>query len=454
MNHSASSGSSLASSYSKKSNETTATQSRPKNAPNYSAPTHSTSFAAPARVKGVETRKNNSAALPTAIRPKETVRVTLNSMDLQLQKWLDQRQNLPPLWGVRTVILDTNVLLDGSSPDVLHDLHRLSSDLTFIVPYVLVQELDALKARAHGPKYAARQAISRLFEMLVQGSKKEKWIRGQKPDERKQLEGTLQGTSGDDRILECLHYFHSYSPKGKRVLLLTHDKNLQLKTKLLGMSSASVHQVKTFFEGFEWLRKERDILQTQLLSTNAATSRTLKVPDWKLEDYNPQDEEEEEDEFAKVKREAEAAEAAEIAKKEKSEKKAQDASQNAARHADTLARLPAGTRTDLYDESSVESPSTSPRVSMPPSPLPADERPLPAPKDLINNENLANGFASDTSASSADTRRKLKNRKKKLKKKEKKNQKKRERELSSEDGPEMSAPEAKKKSPPVVITID
>ena len=387
--------------------------------------------------------------------------VQLNPLDLQLQKWLDQRQNLPPLWGVRTIILDTNVLLDEASPDVLHDLHRLSSDLTFIVPYVLVQELDSLKARAHGPKYAARQAITRLHEMLVQSSKKEKWIRGQKADERLPLTGTLQTTSGDDRILECVNYFHTYSPKGKKAMLLTHDKNLQLKASILGMTTGGVAQLKTFFDGYKWLLDERQRLKTQLISANVTSNtHSMRIPDWKLEDYLPEDQEEE-DEFQKVKREAAAAAAALVEEKAKSEKAALEASKHAALHADALSRLPEGTRIDLYDdstESAVSSPRSVSEVSQQfTSKKEASASTTPAVSDTeLSEDSTVSKASSDQSREKSKKKKDKKDKKEKEKKKKRKDkhkEKKRKR-VDSDEEPE-EAPANKKATPaPDVIIID
>lgn len=417
----------------------------------HSAPTRVHSAAASKHDK-----RSGNAQVPSSLNSKASVQVTVNSLELQLQKWIDQRQNLPPLWGVRTVILDTNVLLDF--PDLLHDLHLLFSDLLFIVPFVLVQELDALKTRAHGPKYAARQAISRLHEMLVQPQKKDEkiWVRGQRPHERLSLEGALQTTSGDDRILECVNYFHTYSTGGKKVMLLTHDKNLQLKASILGMKTGGVAQLKEFFEGYTFLINERKRLQLQLTSARATSDvESMRIPDWKLEDYAPELETED-DEFAQAKREADAAAAAVAADKAKAERTAEEASKHAAMHADALSRLPEGTRTDLYEDSSVESPALSPRGSH----HSTSPRPM-SPAQQLSHASISTVSDSETSPRSSSTKgsesnnkkdhskdKKNKSKKRKEKSKEKKqNAKKRARESSDDET-------SHKKTSPEIILID
>lgn len=386
--------------------------------------------------------------------------VSVNSLELQLQKWLDQRQKLPPLWGVRTVILDTNVLLDLGSPDILLDLRRLSSDLLFIVPYVLVQELDSLKARAAGPNYAARQAITRLHELLFEPPKKDAkpWIRGQKATERLALEGTLQTTSGDDRILECLNYFHTYSTGSKKAMLLTHDKNLQLKARILGITTGGVAQLKEFFSGFQWLQSERTILQTQLSSARVTSNTAaLNIPDWELENYQPE-KVQEEDEFEKAKREADAAAAKARELKAKSERSAEEASKNAAQHADALSRLPAGTRIDLYDDSSVESPVHSPRSVSSNGHSRHSEPTSKASSRVTSHASTPNHGLSPRRMDSdseghrkPDSKKKHKKRKDKSKEK-KKNSKKRERDHEAPSNvADEEAPSAKKPVPEVIF---
>lgn len=423
----------------------------------HSAPSRMQSAAGPSE------KRAGSAHVPSSTTPKATGQVTVNSLELQLQKWIDQRLKMPPLWGVRTVILDTNVLLDV--PDILHDLHTLSSDLLFIVPFVLVQELDALKGRAHGPKYAARQAISRLHEMLVQPQKKDEkiWVRGQRSHERLSLEGALQTTSGDDRILECVNYFHTYSTGTKKVMLLTHDKNLQLKASILGMKTGGIAQLKEFVEGFTFLMAERKRLQLQLTSARATSDvDSMSIPDWKLEDYAPEVEVED-DEFAQAKRQADAAAAATAAAKAKADRTAEEASKHAAMHADALARLPEGTRTDLYEDSSVESPvtsprangggsqhSTSPRTTSPAQQLLHTNISSPSDSEISPRSNSTKGSESNAHDRKKDKEniKEKKNKKRREKNKEKKaNAKKRARETAEEET-------SNKKPTPEIIMID
>jgi predicted ribonuclease YlaK len=250
---------------------------------------------------------------------------------------------------VTTVVLDTNVLLDDHHPDAAFTLHHLASELKFIVPYVLVQELDNLKARAGGPRQPARVAISRLYDILVSGNQKEKWIRGQKTDERLPLAGTLQTTSGDDRILECTNYFHTYSPPGQRVALLTFDKNLQLKATLLGMVTGNTIKMMEFFKELANLRKERDILRA-LLKDAKGVDDVPDNPDLRLEDYVP-GKEEEVDEFKLMKQAADKAAKEAKESEEREQQVSKEAKLKEAQRADVLARVPEGTKTNLYDTS-------------------------------------------------------------------------------------------------------
>jgi rRNA-processing protein FCF1 len=346
--------------------------------------------------------------------------VTKEALNFRIQKWLDLRKGMAALWQVTTVILDTNVLLD-SAPDVVLGLHEYSASLKFIVPFVLIQELDSLKSRSYGPNIAARHAISALFENLVLGSKKDKWIRGQKQGEFVPLEGTLKTTSGDDRILECANYFHRYSPEGKRAMLLTHDKNLTLKATLCGIQTGTVSQLKHFLETFNWLAKERETLQ-RLLALNPQDSPSSTPPDFRLEDYTP-DDDDEDDEFEKVKAAKDKVAQAEKQKKSDTEKRAQLDAQVA----ETRAILPSGTRTNIYDESSDEEKPSIPKQDHPSA-----------------FGSTSSPSATSTAVDEASGKKKKKNRKNKHK-----NAKKRQREEGNETSDSevsLSEPAAKKKS--------
>lgn len=308
--------------------------------------------------------------------------MTTEVLNKKIEDWKTRRSKMPDLWQATTIILDTNVLLNGP-PDAVFDLHRFSPELTFIVPYVLIQELDTLKNRSHNVAFAARQAISSLYEILVQGNKKEKWIRGQKQGEYKKFDSTnFAAVNADDRILECVNYFHSYSPKGKKAMLLTQDKNLTLKANVAGIPHGNIQDLKTFWTTYRSLYDERDSLKRQVAIALSRGDVVLSS-DFKLEDYDPSADNDD-DEFAKIKKEAEERERAQALQLQAKEKVAAEQALLLAQSASVRAILPSGTNTDIYDSSSDEEITHK------------DKKPSSAPSSSANSNETLSNLSSNT----------------------------------------------------------
>lgn len=301
----------------------------------------------------VNNRKREDPRLNTSTNP-----ISLDdSIDSQLVKWHEERAQLPNFWQVTTAILDTNILIHGEHPEILDDLREAMPNLKVIVPYVMIQELDGLKTR---PNIGSNVqiAINRLHLLIVTNAKKTTWIRSQKPDETLPLPGVV-AKNNDDRILEIANYFNTYSKAPHKAMLLTNDKNLQLKATSFNITTGGWADIMRFSSGRQELERERAPLRALVVAAKA-TDSNRQDPDLRLEDYDPDTEQDEDDEFKQVKLERErAAQALKEAEEAKllaieREKKRQE------HRADVLSRVPTDIKKDLYDSSSDEESSSAP----------------------------------------------------------------------------------------------
>ncbi|KAH8929134.1 hypothetical protein BT69DRAFT_1346103 [Atractiella rhizophila] len=162
--------------------------------------------------------------------------------------------------GSVIVILDTNVLISHLSLltslfSLLHPSYRSPTTPLFIIPHIVLSELDGLKhsdrmvplpsdgaagaGRPRGPSQVklgvlARRANETVLELIRQWPEV---IRGQRRRETLRKKGTSSHLSGDDLILDCCLYFrHNHRPTGF-LGLLSEDKNLCLKTEGEGIPS-------------------------------------------------------------------------------------------------------------------------------------------------------------------------------------------------------------------------
>ncbi|KAF8984309.1 RNA endoribonuclease [Podila verticillata] len=149
------------------------------------------------------------------------------------------------------VVLDTNVLLSHlnflrslvSVCDTKYNGTSSPTKAVFIVPWVVIQELDGLKmdrGRRGGEVDVvdkARRAIKYIQDEL------------ERPENRRSLRGQKVGEclekreTNDDYILDCCQYFQSElgTDKKIRVTLFSNDRNLCVK--------AMIHEVATLSHG-------------------------------------------------------------------------------------------------------------------------------------------------------------------------------------------------------------
>lgn len=150
------------------------------------------------------------------------------------------------------VVFDTNVLITHLNfVRRLIDTHgteasrwpsasqngRQKALITFLIPWIVVQELDGLKSHNRGGSEVnlgdkARAAIKYLEDELVKPLESRR-IRAQKLTEHIENQ-----QSNDDNILDCCRYFHNmYAGSAAKVTLFSNDRNLCVK--------AMIHDIRT-----------------------------------------------------------------------------------------------------------------------------------------------------------------------------------------------------------------
>ncbi|KAF8977553.1 hypothetical protein BGZ46_007301 [Entomortierella lignicola] len=148
------------------------------------------------------------------------------------------------------VIFDTNVLIShlnflqsfvqayGKKSAMPNQPGKWEPYIIFVVPWVVVQELDGLKSgRGGGSEIDLRGKAQRAIRYLQdelgrpEGTRK---LRGQKISEHMEKQ-----QKNDDSILDCCRYFrHIYgNEKNTKVALFSNDRNLCVK--------ALIHEIKT-----------------------------------------------------------------------------------------------------------------------------------------------------------------------------------------------------------------
>ncbi|KAG0212548.1 hypothetical protein BGX28_006147 [Mortierella sp. GBA30] len=180
------------------------------------------------------------------------------------------------------VVLDTNVLI--SHLNFLQTLIEACGtpfnrknrapvgngqpQIVFVVPWIVVQELDGLKSnsRGHGTEVnlteKARRAIRYVQDELEKSEDKRK-LRGQKINECIEKQ-----SKNDDYILDCCRYFRTAYPDAKKtkVTLFSNDRNLCVK--------ALIHEVRTIARekiNFELETVRSAILGIESVQTSAST---------------------------------------------------------------------------------------------------------------------------------------------------------------------------------------
>ncbi|XP_026884186.2 transcriptional protein SWT1 [Electrophorus electricus] len=137
------------------------------------------------------------------------------------------------------IVLDTNVLLshlDFVKKMRSHGLGALGHP-TLLVPWVVLQELDALKSGKLSSKVEckARPAVQYIYNCL---KRQEPRLRGQSLQQASQAACGLLVGNNDDRVLQCCLQYQALRPEGS-LILCTNDKNLCSKALLSGVKALS-----------------------------------------------------------------------------------------------------------------------------------------------------------------------------------------------------------------------
>lgn len=173
-----------------------------------------------------------------------------------------ERQDLPKSLSIKepefdSIVVDTNVMILA-----LAELSNLKNFEYFglIIPFTVINELDMMKMQNKDPllRVKAQIAISYLHE---QTSSQISWVHLQT---RQEVYNVSHGgtpfnyqPNSDDRILDCAIYAqHS----GKRVVLLTEDKNLALKSRGNSLKTLSVAELLAHIPSLSLWQEEKELL--------------------------------------------------------------------------------------------------------------------------------------------------------------------------------------------------
>ncbi|KAK4706177.1 hypothetical protein P7C70_g27, partial [Phenoliferia sp. Uapishka_3] len=200
-----------------------------------------------------------------ALRDAEEEGESLMAVDLPWEMWDGAAQAMGEGTEGLVVVLDTNILLRylpllRSLVDVLGD--RPTRTLQFLVPHIVVQELDGLKSSTRmttqslitthdesNPGSAnnrqasigtlSRAASKWLLQVLPSPGCPPTFVRGQRQFESliPRVNGRRSGGTNDDEILDVARYFAGLA---QRVVLLSDDKNLCVKAQFEHVRSVSL----------------------------------------------------------------------------------------------------------------------------------------------------------------------------------------------------------------------
>ncbi|KAF9928519.1 hypothetical protein FBU30_002318 [Linnemannia zychae] len=182
------------------------------------------------------------------------------------------------------IILDTNVLISHlnffqslvksyEAPTGVSQKRRESSntsvsseDVIFVIPWIVMQELDGLKGGGRNGSEVdvsgkARLAIEYLRTELNKSASTSR-LRGQKMSEL-----VTKTEANDDKILDCCQYFRILYPvpEKTRVILFTNDKNLSIK--------AVVHDIEVISR-FD-VQLELSLVRNAISRSNNSQNMTL-----------------------------------------------------------------------------------------------------------------------------------------------------------------------------------
>ncbi|KAG8890637.1 hypothetical protein FRB98_007192 [Tulasnella sp. 332] len=142
--------------------------------------------------------------------------------------------------GSTTAILDTNILVSCLHliQQLVHEqMQQNKHEILLVVPGIVIQELDGLRAK-EGVSTSARRANDWLLPRV----NRLPCLLGQKTSEspRGNWMYNREGLHNDDLVLECAEfYMRSHGLDQDRVKLITCDKNLQLKAEIEGYGTVA-----------------------------------------------------------------------------------------------------------------------------------------------------------------------------------------------------------------------
>ncbi|XP_036368297.1 transcriptional protein SWT1 isoform X1 [Octopus sinensis] len=191
------------------------------------------------------------------------------------------------------IILDTNILLLKSGLAVIEKIRDgFYSDIErspfIVVPWVVMQELDALKSKTRMNSSTAKhaqRAISFLFSCF---NKKHPRIIGQSSREAMEQDPIFIVENNDDKILQCCMQFQKKYPHCS-VVLFSNDKNLCNKSMINNVTAYTQQSIEYGLK--ELLGKSEitfDFNNSENLSVNHG-SHSEKCSDATTENENRED---------------------------------------------------------------------------------------------------------------------------------------------------------------------
>ncbi|XP_041913982.1 uncharacterized protein swt1 isoform X1 [Alosa sapidissima] len=168
------------------------------------------------------------------------------------------------------IVLDTNILL--SHLDLVKKIRsqglRSLGFPTVLIPWVVLQELDAMKngKLTNAVERRATPAVNYIYNCL---KNQEPRLWGQSMQLASQALCGLKTENNDDRVLQCCLQYQKLYPKSG-LILCTNDKNLCSKAVLSGVRALSKAD----------LLQEVDRLKAGVLSTTPIADLCIACPSW------------------------------------------------------------------------------------------------------------------------------------------------------------------------------
>ncbi|ORZ14923.1 PIN domain-domain-containing protein [Lobosporangium transversale] len=180
------------------------------------------------------------------------------------------------------VVLDTNILISHLNfLKSIIDIYGGKKEpyIVFVIPWIVVQELDGLKKdgfRKSGEVNLASKALraTKFLEEEFEKPEDLRILRGQKISEHH--EELDKQAKNDDKILDCCCYFRNLYPnqKSTKIALISNDRNLCVK--------AMIHEIITV--SYEKVPFEPETVITAILQIKAIA---MEEDDQMMVDHDP-----------------------------------------------------------------------------------------------------------------------------------------------------------------------